>query len=252
MRQNLVKVCTKDSPYLISNLIPPTSVQYTFQLKKIFYILSCSTRACTFDIIFFSNLNIHISKQPPPHQVAERQRIVIIDENVKVKHATKKNLCHITSEQFQISNLSIFFQTNPDGNENNTFTAIPIYLYSVISWMYMLQTSKIKLVLIIVNSFLQRTQENFPKKNQPCFFISQTEILVKELEFDDGNSFPDSTMLPLTKVQRCWFFFLLLHLIESPFIWQWRAQMGTRLYNTSLFRQHNSPILSCWLGQMDF
>ena len=53
MRQNLVKVCTKESLNLISNLIPPTSVQYTFQLNKIFYILSCSTRACTFDVIFF-------------------------------------------------------------------------------------------------------------------------------------------------------------------------------------------------------
>ena len=52
MRQNLVKVCTKESPNLISNLIPPISLQYTFQLNKIFYILSCSTRACTFDIIF--------------------------------------------------------------------------------------------------------------------------------------------------------------------------------------------------------
>ena len=152
---------------------------------------------------------------------------------------------------FQISNLSIFFQRNPDENEKNTFTAIPIYLYSVISWMYMLQTSKIKLVLIISLVFPKNSRK-FSKKNQPCFFISHPEILVTELEFEDGNSFPDSKMLPLTKVQRCWYFFLLLHLIESPFIWQWRAQIGTRFYNPSLFRQHNSPIPSCWLGQMDF
>ena len=81
-----------------------------------------------------------------------------------------------------------------------------------------------------------KNSRKFCKKISPVFFISQPEILVTELELEDGNSFSDSKMLPLTKVQRCWYFFLLLHLIESPFIWQWRAQMGTRLYNPSLFR----------------
>ena len=85
MRQNLVKVCTKESPYLISNLIPPTSVQYTSQLNKIFYILSCSTRACTFDIIFLHFKYTYFQTTASWWQKdRERHRtVIIIDDKCK-------------------------------------------------------------------------------------------------------------------------------------------------------------------------
>ena len=102
MRQNLVKVCTKESLNLISNLIPPTSVQYTSQLNKIFYILSCSTRACTFDIIFLHFKYTYFQTTASSlggRKTKKDKELSSLMTNVKVKHAMKKNLCHITSEQ---------------------------------------------------------------------------------------------------------------------------------------------------------
>ena len=169
MRQNLVKVCTKESLNLISNLIPPTSVQYTFQLNKIFYILSCSTRACTFDIIFFSISNIHISKQPPPGGRKTEKDIELsslLMTNVKVKHAMKKNLCHITSEQFQISNLSTFVQTNPD--EYKKLLSQPsksIYALSLVGYTCgRLPREKLAEVFPKKKSRREKLEGHFPKK----------------------------------------------------------------------------------------
>ena len=85
MRQNLVKVCTKESLNLISNLIPPTSVQYTFQLNKIFYILSCSTRACTFDIIFlhFKYTDFQTTASRWQKDRERHRTVIIIDDKCK-------------------------------------------------------------------------------------------------------------------------------------------------------------------------